>query len=73
MIIIPTINIKWLHENGIKWPIEHTLVRRVIYEQCITNINVRVLNKEKVMVLKENMFVWIKRQEMHIFGAGLLA
>jgi hypothetical protein len=51
----------------------NTLERCNIYEKCIANITVRVLNKEKVMVLVENMFVWIKKQEMNIFGARLLA
>jgi inner membrane protein involved in colicin E2 resistance len=56
--MVITINtIKRLQKDGTKWLVKQTLVYRIIYEQCVVYINVRI-NIEKKMLGSNEKQAW---------------
>ncbi len=53
-MVLPTKVVK-IQKNGTIWPIKHTFVWCIIYEQCVANVNVKIHNKKKVQGFYEKL------------------
>ncbi len=57
ILIFPTKVVKRFQKNGPIRAIKHAFVWRIVYEQHVANMNVRIFRKENIKALVKNWFV----------------
>jgi len=57
-MVVPMKAIKKLQKDGTIWPVEHDFAWRIIYEQHVANVSVRIFFFKNVKIF---MKIWLVR------------
>jgi len=69
IIVMPTKAIKKLQKDANIWPIKHDFAWCIIYEQHITNINVKIFRKKNIKIFMKIClvrFIWQGMWSLHV-------